>query len=56
MAAASDGQWTVTNCYGSTPEQAKEMATVRLKLALNREEKEQELVHKVEGFALYRNK
>jgi hypothetical protein len=42
MAAASNGHYTVWDCYGSTPEQAKEMATVRLKLALNREENEQE--------------
>ena len=55
-AMASNGQMTVYNCYGSTPEQAKEMAKFRLKEALNREEKELELVHKGNGFALYKDK
>ncbi|MBO0962397.1 hypothetical protein J1P26_22095 [Neobacillus sp. MM2021_6] len=32
-AAASNGRSTVINCYGSTPEQAREMATFRLKKA-----------------------
>jgi hypothetical protein len=36
MATASDGETTVWNCYGSTPEQAKEMALWRLQNAKKR--------------------
>jgi hypothetical protein len=53
---ASNGKITVSNCYGSTPEQAKELALYRLKEAINREQKEQELVFKGEGYAVYRDK
>lgn len=31
MAMASDGTCTVCNCYGSTPEDAKEIALLRLR-------------------------
>jgi hypothetical protein len=55
-ASASNGNLTVWNCYGSTSKQAKEMALFKLKAGLNREEKEQELVVKGDGFALYREK
>ncbi|QIZ08476.1 hypothetical protein HFZ78_18640 [Priestia megaterium] len=37
---ATDGRTAVWNCYGSTPEAAKEMALFKLKLALNEESKE----------------
>lgn len=33
-AFASNGYTTVCDCYGSTPEAAKEMALVKLKLAI----------------------
>jgi hypothetical protein len=39
VAAASNGHTTVWHCYGSTPEQAKEMAKCRLKKALAEEQK-----------------
>ena len=55
-ASASNGQLTVYNYYGSTPEAAKEMALFKLQTALNREPKERELVFKGDGFALYRDK
>jgi hypothetical protein len=34
-ASASNGNTAVHNCYGSTPEQAKEMALFKLKKAIN---------------------
>jgi hypothetical protein len=43
-------------CYGSTPEAAKEMALYRLTKALAEETKEKELVLKGDGYALYQNK
>jgi hypothetical protein len=48
-ASASNGKITVYNCYGGTPEQAKEMAAFKLKKALEREEmlKNGELVEEV---------
>lgn len=54
--AASNGWETVVNCFGSTPEQAKEMAIYKLNRAMNRDENEQELVYEGEGFAVYREK
>ncbi|WP_154669879.1 hypothetical protein [Bacillus niameyensis] len=35
MATASNREITVVNCYGSTPELAKEIATMRLRVELN---------------------
>ncbi|MFJ5716515.1 hypothetical protein [Neobacillus sp. NPDC093127] len=39
-AMASNGQMSVYNCHGSTPEQALEMAKYRLKKFLEEEQKE----------------
>ncbi|MEH7086698.1 hypothetical protein V7139_28815 [Neobacillus drentensis] len=55
-AYASNGNLTIWNCYGSTPEAAKEMALFRFKLALSEDPKEQELIHRGDGFALFREK
>lgn len=35
---ASNGKLTVYNCYGSTPEHAKEMALYKLNSAMNRDD------------------
>jgi hypothetical protein len=53
MAMASTKGCTVWNCFGTTPERAKEMALFRLKKALNKVEKEKELVIKGEHYAIY---
>jgi hypothetical protein len=55
-ASAHTGKVSVWNCYGGTPEAAKEMALYRLKEALNIEPKDRELVSQGEGFAHYRDK
>ncbi|SDM16932.1 hypothetical protein [Bacillus sp. OK048] len=55
-AMACNGETTVWNCYGSTPEAAKEMALVKLNLALKEESKERELVNQSDGFAHYHDK
>lgn len=55
-AMASNGNMTVCNCYGSTREQAMEMARARLQLALNKEEKEKEIVVKADHYIIYREK
>jgi hypothetical protein len=55
-ASASNGKGTVNNCYGSTPEAAKEVALFRLNQMLTEDPKEKELVFKGNGFALYRDK
>lgn len=55
-ATASDGKRTVINCYGSTPEQAKEMALYRINSCNDEKEKEKELVYKGDGFAIYQDK
>jgi len=54
-AFASNGNISVWNCYGSTKEQAKEMALFKLKKVME-ETKEQELVVTGEGYKLYRGK
>jgi hypothetical protein len=53
MAAASTKEYTVWNCYGSTKEQAQEMALFKLKHAM---EEEKELFVKGDGYTLYREK
>jgi hypothetical protein len=55
-AFASNGNVAVWNCYGSTPEQAKEMAMYRLKQAMEKEPKEQDLVVENDHIAIYREK
>jgi hypothetical protein len=55
MAAATTKEFSVWNCYGSTKEAAREMALFKLKQA-TKEAKEQELVVKGDGYALYREK
>ncbi|WP_066317025.1 hypothetical protein [Bacillus sp. FJAT-29814] len=61
-ASASNGIITVYNCYGGTPEQAKEMAAFKLKKALEREEMlendelVEEVVHQHGEFTLKRIK
>jgi hypothetical protein len=55
-AFASNGNLTVWNCYGSTPEQAKEMARFKMKELSNRTDIEKEIVVKGDGYALYREK
>jgi hypothetical protein len=53
---ASNGKLSVSNCYGSTPEAAKEMALYRLKEALAEEPKEKALVLKGDGYTLFQTK
>ena len=55
MAAATSTDCSVWNCYGSTKEQAQEMALFKLKKVME-ETKEQELVVKGNGYKLYREK
>jgi hypothetical protein len=55
-ASAHNGKVSVFNCYGSTPEAAKEMALYRLKEALAEEPKEKVLVLKGDGYMLFQNK
>ncbi|WP_310359664.1 hypothetical protein [Neobacillus drentensis] len=55
-ASASTGEISVWNCYGPTRAAAKEMALYRLKQAMEREPKEQELVVESEHIAIYREK
>jgi hypothetical protein len=55
MAAATTKEISVWNCYGSTKEAAREMALFKLK-QVTKEAKEQELVVKGDGYALYREK
>lgn len=55
-ASAHTRKISVWNCYGGTPDAAKEMALYRLNRAINREPKEKELIHEWDGFALYREK
>ncbi|MDF2791846.1 MAG: hypothetical protein K0S80_4948 [Neobacillus sp.] len=55
-ASASNEKISVHNCYGSTPEMAKEIALFRLNKAINREEVEKELISKGDRYELYRNK
>jgi hypothetical protein len=55
IASASTKECSVWNCYGSTKEAAKEMALFKLK-QIPKEAKEQELVVKGDGYALYREK
>lgn len=54
--SASNGKMIVYNCYGSTPESAKEMALYRLKKALNEEPRETEIIYTTEDFTLYMKK
>lgn len=51
---ATNGKVAVCNCYGSTPEKAKEMALYRLNKALNEEPVDLELVLEGNGYQLYR--
>jgi hypothetical protein len=55
-AMASNGKITVGNCYGGTPEAAKEMALYRLKEAIAEVPTEKELVSQGEGYAHYSDK
>jgi hypothetical protein len=55
-ASVHNGKLSVCNCFGSTPEAAKEMALYRLKEALAEETKEKVLVLKGEGYVLFQNK
>lgn len=54
IASASNGDITVDNCYGNTPEMAKERAYLKLKQTLK--DNERELMAKGNGFKLYRIK
>ncbi|MEH7076968.1 hypothetical protein [Neobacillus drentensis] len=55
-AFASNGTITVSNCFGGTPEAAKEMALFRLKEDLNREPKEREVFFQNSNLTVYRDK